>query len=398
VGVSRDFDISVSNDCFKNIIEFLGSHRSWDFDGEDFVFTKDKQLYCLRNVLGSKVPKTIRCKGHDRVINCATSLQLNESSRRFLITGGEDTLMQIWHVKDNDIIPVHAIRSHISSIKCISNSITKKSSELILVTAGGRAQIKVWSIAKNNRNTDNELPPIVEVASHMLKGNDKHRQKTWKSEDLIDDAETRYMSVQIRMFDNDSMILAAACSDGVIRTFRLGQDKKIILMSETDELHNAILQTAFLNENAILTADTIGSLVIRNAKTLDHVSTLPQVHQSGINSMILFGDHLTVSGGDDGTITIADLQTNSKICQKIGAHSAHVTGLVKLDNSHFASCSVDQRITIWKFNDNKTIENFKQVFSYVPDIQAMTAWVNDLDQSFTIVVFGEGIESFNVTL
>ena len=160
------------------------------------------------------------------------------------------------------------------------------------------------------------------------------------------------------------------------------------------------MQTAFLNENDILTADTIGSLVVRNAKTLHHVSTRPQVHQSGINSMILFGDHLIVSGGDDGTISVTDLQINSLMCQKIGAHSAHVTGLVKLDKSHFASCSVDQRVTVWKFQEggDKTIEMAKQIFSHVPDIQDMTAWLNDLDETFTIVVFGEGIESFNVTL
>ena len=59
---------------------------------------------------------------------------------------------------------------------------------MYLVSAGGRAQLKVWWMSRGP-----DWFHVKEVASHMLKGNDKWRKKkTWKtSEQIIPDAETR---------------------------------------------------------------------------------------------------------------------------------------------------------------------------------------------------------------
>ena len=58
-----------------------------------------------------------------------------------------------------------------------------------LVSAGGRAQLKVWWMS---RWRDGSLH-VKEVASHMVKGNDKWRKKkSWKTtEQVVPDAETR---------------------------------------------------------------------------------------------------------------------------------------------------------------------------------------------------------------
>ena len=46
-----------------------------------------------------------------------------------------------------------------------------------LVSAGGRAEFKIWLL---NFNALRNVISVSEVASKMLKGNDKQRQKSWK--------------------------------------------------------------------------------------------------------------------------------------------------------------------------------------------------------------------------
>ena len=105
-----------------------------------------------------------------------------------MVTGSEDTTMKIWSLeKMNDIKQIIVLRSHISSVKTI-DICENGTKELIMVSAGGRAQLKVWKL--NLGSTEEQLN-VSEIASHMLKGNDKLRQKTWRSQELIDDTETR---------------------------------------------------------------------------------------------------------------------------------------------------------------------------------------------------------------
>ena len=137
------------------------------------------------DIIGSAT-STLRQKGHDRIINCAVHIQIQQ--KQFMVTGSEDTTMKIWSLeKMNYIKQIIVLRSHISSVKTI-DICENGTKELIMVSAGGRAQLKVWKL--NLGSTEEQLN-VSEIASHMLKGNDKLRQKTWRSQELIDDTETR---------------------------------------------------------------------------------------------------------------------------------------------------------------------------------------------------------------
>ena len=80
---------------------------------------------------------------------------------------------------------------------------------------------------------------------------------------MIDDTETRYLSLQICDQDfnfTKKLVFVAACSDGIIRMFEF-YDKKITLLKVTSEFSNAILKTTALtstNTQMLLTANTIG--------------------------------------------------------------------------------------------------------------------------------------------
>ena len=47
-----------------------GGHRSWDFNGVDFAFIKDRQLMFCKEFLTSDTSMTIKTGLHSLVINC----------------------------------------------------------------------------------------------------------------------------------------------------------------------------------------------------------------------------------------------------------------------------------------------------------------------------------------
>ena len=355
----------------------------------------------------------VRNKGHDRVINCAAFIQYG-GGNPFIVTGSEDTMMEFWSFRSDGQLTLDLVlRSHISSIKTIAICPSKSNkNEVILVSAGGRAQLKVWRVVltkKSSNNKNNLELDVTELSSHMLKGNDKHRRKkTWKSHDLIEDTETRYLSVQIcdqEDHNQEKFVFIAACSDGIIRMFEFqnygGSSRKITLLKETNEFPNAILKTTAFKSSTItstqmllLTANTIGQLSIHDLVTLEILCQI-KVHQSGINSVINFHDDLIISGGDDGAISISNGKT--VLLTKEGAHSGHVTGIAKINHQIFVSCSVDQRISVWKFDEKtNSLTLIRQIFSHVPDIQDMHLWNNQNGKSCMIIVFGNGIEVFEI--
>ena len=201
----------------------------------------------------------------------------------------------------------------------------------------------------------------------------------------------RYMSVQALVQDGN-LFIASACSDGVIRILKLDNSQKIILLKETEVLPNAILKTLHMNQNVFLSANTIGICTVRDFTSLEKICEITKLHQSGVNSLILLNSDIIISGGDDGTISVSNLKSKTVIFKK-HAHSAHVTGLAKINEKYFVSCSVDQRISVWKYQ-NDSFVLFCQFFSHVPDIQDLKLWTNE--RKIIISVFGDGFEIFEI--
>ena len=52
--------------------------------------------------------------------------------------------------------------------------------EKILATAGGRAELRLWLVT-----LDKGALNCIELACHLLKGNDRQRQKNWREHHLI---------------------------------------------------------------------------------------------------------------------------------------------------------------------------------------------------------------------
>ncbi len=389
-------------------VECGGSHRSWDLVNNLFIYIKDQDLMVAKigdiESLGQSV---IRPGLHTREINCVAFFEVE--GRPHLVTGSEDTRIKLLTFDDNNITPaiktVQTLSSHISSVKCLK--IVPVKGQLLMLSAGGRAQMKVWRISGEVFAS--------ELASFMLKGNDKKRKKTWRDNVLIEDAETRFMDVDGILKTDLNLEIAAACSDGVLRILNYcDRDKEISLIKCSDTRSHCILLSKCLpvlgNESpfaAIMTTQTNGVLAVWRSESADESDQIKpvkevQIGQSGLNS-INFLKTAAIFGGDDGILRKIDFPLTQGVpvtqLTKM-AHSAQITGITGLDsvqnkkNNILVSCSVDQRITVW---NPDTLDHLGKGFSHVPDIQDMVIWKDNNKPNansgrYFVCVVGSGLE------
>ena len=559
-----------------------GSHRSWDYgysnDQLNFILTFIKNRKVVHTIVPGMADKLkrasiasnptrvmIRNALHSRELSCLhyfsmKHVNLNEIDQieyiNLIATAGEDTDIKIHRISGDDEnikrTRVSNLNGHISNVKCIKSLAIENTvgdSSVILVSAGGRAQLKLWHICIDTKATKSDhtqyLPVSCrEIGSHLLKGNDKIRKKkSWKNSDLvIEDTETRYMDIDVCCKGTDSVpgddsvksniemrgpifIIAAACSDGVVRVLNVSTNKAgecselssktnwyqnnllIDVVAETSMHTHTFLRVRILNakrqyngesfsvnteqndKTIILATSTDGKLykIIYQHNCLSHqdgpmqmkIEEIASLHQSGINGIWLSQDNqrtsdrstvLVLTGGDDGAISIAELDntgkllsayTSTKVSNSAPIHSAPITDICAILPSHpaskgnvenclttfhstndnsivIATCSVDQRVCLWKLEQRKSkayspcnessrilrpdseieLLAVSKKFSSVPDIQAMEIWTKlkslslktpspgtkDLyqevaslkHQTYQLAIVGVGLEIFDI--
>jgi len=470
---------SLTEDSIMYETECGGSHRSWtsslrdhaDNDGQRvddgldvrFTFIKERRCFQRQNRIGGFQDRFVKPPLHSKEINCVhaftTGVTTAADRSRLIASGGEDTLIKLWSIvsgsgsgsggstNDSSLRHVKTLTGHISSvkaIKAISGLYEDESSSTILVSGGGRAQLKVWRITSGVSDTAAaHQVNAVEMANHMLKGNDKFRKKkTWKSHQIqIPDPETRYLDIDLKS-DKDGgsscrqrLEICVACSDGHVRLFHFRTEsdaaaaaslKKAAFLELLFEsaVHTHAIQkvlywtrssTAAAAGDRILWASTDGHLRLwRPHKDEEEeegfsADDVIKVHQSGVNALDRTADKV-LTGGDDCAIAMTSLFGNDVTIKTFPAcHAAQISELRVLDSSGdrvvFATCSVDQRVTIWELTSDdaaaaKPVElRLKtQAFSHIPQIQSMAAWkttsATTSEQMNMVCVAGVGLQLF----
>ena len=214
-------------------------------------------------------------------------------------------------------------------------------------------------------------------------------------QELINDAETRYMDVISFKINSDLLNIVLACSDGVLRKFEFNfSTEKLRLENESDpaESHAFLRIEKSVERNVdFLTSSTngkVGFWTMKSLKKLKEVS----VHSSGINSLLGFPNVGIVTGGDDGAMGL--ISTKNRI--KNSVNSGHVTGIAILDEDRVLTCSVDQRVSVWKVYEDREnpFELVSQKFSHVPDLHDLI--VCRKEGKVFVVVVGAGMQIFEI--
>ena len=324
-------------------IECGGGHRSWDLKTEPtatFVFVKDKEVFISHDINLNEISSSnIRAPFNPKALCVAHSFTIDDEN--YVATAGEDVTVSVSKYKEDDCKIVATLHSHISSVKAIASFPLNASNERLFVSGGGRAQLVAWTVGKFGQKIS-----VSQVTSHMLRGDDKRRKKTWKDSELIYDTEVRYTSlVLLQGTEADEYLTVAGCSDGILRVLKLTFDnQKMELVQECDSINHCYLKVIIGDNDSIVTGSTDG--IIRtwefNKDRLLVLQNEESYHQSGINAL----DQrlgLTVSGGDSGAIAVhGHVFDNMHACQ--------VTGAFIMDESRFLTCSIDQRLSLWHCN------------------------------------------------
>ncbi len=383
-----------------------GGHRSWDLlsDGTALVVIKDNETQVTAiNDSALKAGAAVKPHFHSREISVVHHFELG--GREWLATAGEDVTIRIHRVETSACqlvrrSEVASLKSHLSSVKTIK-TLRESDRSLVMVSAGGRAQLKVWRLSLT---PDGGAIVATEKSSHMFKGGDKRRRKTWRDKDVVYDAEMRYMDVEIAEADGHFLIVAV-CSDGVLRLLKFNRDLSgISVLAESDSIHHCFLTVARSLDDHFVTTSTDGILRTYTIRKGDII--LEQelaVNQSGCNSMCFLpgGAAKVAIGGDDGSVAVADLDTMS-VSRFLPLHSGQVTGMEYL-NGCLLTCSVDQRLAIWNLKadggDEKLDLTLKvQRCSDVADVQSMAVWKSGGGEQMAVMIAlgGGGLELFRL--
>ena len=166
--------------------------------------------------------------------------------------------------------------------------------------------------------------------------------------------------------------------------------KTVSVVDESCAIDHCFLKVTSRGEDTVVTSSTDGICRIWTVgvSSLSLESSMASC-QSGCNALFSCGaTGAVLTGGDDGSIAFSDFSDGE--CRSFSRlHSSQVTGLSMMDK-HVISCSVDQRIAVWKL-DKKGVELVDQLCTDVADIQAMAVWRPQSDGRALVAVGGEGL-------
>ncbi|GFT80989.1 WD repeat-containing protein 6 [Trichonephila clavipes] len=436
-------------------VECGGGHRSWDFylseDGvatfaaikrKDVIFSKEN----LHHVLNKSILK-VGISGQEfcHVCYLFTKNCNPEDSMSVVACGGEDNALRIIGLinkmgQEHKILSLCNLSGHLSSIRAISKFKLVEENSYLVVSVGGRSQMMIWKVTNDTYVQGQQL--VSYILSDLGKAT-KHHIKGYKTIQV--DPQTRLMDVSICISEKHELssgkyIISTACSDSYFRiyTFDINTRELSLCCNLYHGEHcilklSQVLITNYSSKNVIfVTGATDGNIKFVSHKSCMDISSssiqnnsLPQFvtldtqlknHQSGINALdvkfISGSNWLIGSAGDDNAITLSllNLVTFSSRdikCDEIysghvyNAHASQITGIKILDENIVVTASVDQRINFWtwKFTEDQLIIDLVlSKISLITDIAHLDAWQNEITKEWTLLVCGQGLESFTFTI
>lgn len=441
LGFSGNEFIIWDYNCRKTLLNYScgGGHRSWDLLKKGstlhFIYIKNKTLSLFNCEWNNICPKYVLDSFHSMEVNCIEVLMPKTSNQCLLISGGEDTTLQLTKMdvngEDQVLTKISVFKSHLSSIRAVHSS---KISERILsnsiiehyliFTAGGRAQIILWNLA-------------IETIDNVIQNVTCSEKYSYYEQLQKEESETRIMDLTSVKIDN-YVVLFTACSDGKVKIYIINlqetSNMKLVLNHILSYKLRCIIKICnfcICRCNILTTMATDGKINFWNVTSIiDSIrdsnfkyskNLVPtfldlqpfyfiKAHQSGINSYSykILNNHNCIffTGGDDNALvlhflnfeSLSGTDVHTTILNKyfdVSSHSAQVTG-VNVTDEYLITTSIDQKVLIfkWIFQNNQfTCDLIGKYSSSVADIHGMQIIKNTY---LNAIVYGKGIEVLQI--
>ena len=335
------YDIKRCLTLFK--IPCGGGHRQWQLyhksevsDEMVFAYLRKKNMHVIKFVIeGNNSHECLIPAFHGREIRGLLVLG------GYVLTGDEEGTIILSEYVNSSLIPISYIKNaHNNGIKSL-----KKFRDNLVISVGSGEELKIWKLSDRNL--------------YLI--------KSYTS--LTDDV--RFMAVDV-----DDNLIYVAGSDGKVRIF----DEHLKLIKSI-HVGCCVIKIGFTGEN-LYAADSRGNL---NLVENHELRATKNIHRNAILSlMATFTDtHLTITGGDDGEISINQNLLKPKM------HFSSITALCELDSEHFISIGLDRRIVLWSYSKRSPVELF---YTRLDDVSNC----HMLDLQNHLLVVGNGIEILKV--
>ncbi|CAD5110835.1 DgyrCDS197 [Dimorphilus gyrociliatus] len=398
-----------------------GGHRAWDIDFTldengrptygpvEIIFIKNRSvLRCKTDLkkLQYILKKPNYCSKIEAIKYCFT-WRMGDISNHYCVTAGEENFINVLKIAENrdnsfsyEICEV--LQGHLSNIRCLS-VLRESDSSCLLISGGGRAQMKIYKIEFSYKMNN-----VITRDLLSIKVNDDSNSSN--PETRIMDIDSIYLSdvksCGYKFSDKESVLLTAACSDGLLRLFVYNMETNEIKQLNTVTLENCLMKAFFVNTSNDFLAGcgtANGQVIIYSLQELlanytddyeDESVALEdlitaQVHENGITAIFvkyLDDGILLITGSDSGFIDCSLLKTSNDCCRtlktlcKWGGHNSSVTS-VTYSMENIISASIDQRIRSWSFErkNKNTWEYHSQDCKYIPiaDVSSSATWISD---------------------
>jgi len=255
-----------------------------------------------------EVHKFINLKAH---VFSIVSLNQNK-----IATGTIDNSIRIWDIENCKLL--NTLSGHPGSVLCLTLF-----SPNILLSGSTKETIKVWDLSK--------LVCIKTLTS----------------------GEVFYINSIIKISDS---YIASGSNDKDVKIWNMNDEngKVIKTLSGHKFAIFSLLKLEYTPEYFISTSADY-TMILWDTKNLVSKDSVTFRHDDRVNCLVELSLNTFISGSDDKSIKVWNLQTKKCISLLIG-HNSHVTCLVKLSDNIIASGSRDTKIIIWNVNAGAMIK------------------------------------------
>ncbi|ALC49705.1 CG33172 [Drosophila busckii] len=366
-----------------------GGHRCWDFEltneALDIIFVQKKEVIFYREQLYPESKRSLLPRNSWHTKSCNTMqllLPKAANGKKYLLSAGEDNIIQINLVIDDSLFPRLELHTHLSNVKYLAAiAVLGTPGSWLIFSVGGRAQLCI-------NEFDSVTGSVTELGSHTLLS-------------ITPNNNARLMSIVVlRQENTNGFSLYVASSDGrvLLYTWQLAKAAMLNFIRLID-VKRCPLQLKCLPElDLMIVATTSGELYGYN-HTLDLQKFKLQLHSGGINVLDAFVEqqhtlHI-VTGGDDEnvkhtTIKLNDLQLEETI-EHAKLHNAQVNALTIQSESaglFVYTCGVDKQI--YKIHLS-TQQRTHLGYTCIADTKGMLLHENEC-----LFVYGSGLQAIKL--
>jgi WD40 repeat protein len=324
---------------------------------------EDRSLRCWHSTT-SATPKIFR--GHEAPIKCIVV----ESCSTKVITGAADGTLKIWDMNDGEKLSIRAHQQGITSV-----AFAQKTNMIISSSRDGT--IKIWdSQSFNLQQTLHDHTGSVNVIISdpmerwIASVGDDGTLRIWKidSRRTVTDYHSEHDS-SILCMDRKGEYVASASSDSTIRVWIEVSGIHFVTLRGHLEAVNAVI---FLDDNKIVSCsndrtikvweistgkllrtlgDQIASLATGNKylSKLAPQSSLSEIgHTSAVTCLARFGENHVISGSNDGTLRLWNIETGDQL--KIFKGSTGIITSIAADAQRniVVSAGTAKEIVVWE--------------------------------------------------